>query len=279
MQLPTSFFRYASLLAFCLVLAISSAARSETFSATSPNGRVTLSVTLEQGRASYCVGYDDKVALSDSALGLKFLEREPLEDAILTGLDRRSAVRSREDRCGRQSQHTTHYNELALDLSARSDVRRRLTLIFRVYDEGVAFRYAIPEDSSFVDSDGYFYIESEETEFSFEHDYEAYMAFMPGYNTNQEGLYKRARLSSAERLFRYTSSRRFGNRFRRGDNGIRFTRLVRREFLRFFVSRAHAHDASYASGRRTLRGRSPRSGRLALARDHSCRERGRIDQP
>ena len=198
MQLPTSFFRYASLLAFCLVLAISSAARSETFSATSPNGRVTLSVTLEQGRASYCVGYDDKVALSDSALGLKFLEREPLEDAILTGLDRRSAVRSREDRCGRQSQHTTHYNELALDLSARSDVRRRLTLIFRVYDEGVAFRYAIPEDSSFVDSDGYFYIESEETEFSFEHDYEAYMAFMPGYNTNQEGLYKRARLSSAE---------------------------------------------------------------------------------
>lgn len=190
--------RATRVVTFLLFFLVSSVAFGGALSASSPNGRVVLRALFESGRVCYSVTYDNHIVLTESALGLKFLNAEPFDDARVSGAALNRHFQTRASLCGRKSYLASGYNELSLDLTSESNAGRRLTIVFRVYDDGIAFRYVVPEGSSFVAEDGNFYVESEETEFSFEQDYAIQAAFMSDYNTNQEGDYKRARLSDVK---------------------------------------------------------------------------------
>ena len=83
-----------------------------------------------------------------------------------------------------------HYNELTLDLREQVAPRRALQLVFRVFDDGVGFRYVLPSSGRWIGSRS----PSEDTEFKFADDFTAWWIpaqFGPG--SGDEELWRRTR--------------------------------------------------------------------------------------
>lgn len=137
---------------------------------------------------SYSVSYGDKLLISDSPLQLLF--KEP---GLLAGPFRvvRSTRVSRDEQYEMVVPSKTrfardHYNQTTIDLEEREEPHRRLSLIFRAYDDGIAFRFVIPAQpgvSSLVMTD-------EWSSFHFAGDPTAYAMPLPDYATPHEAYYK-----------------------------------------------------------------------------------------
>lgn len=111
----------------------------------SPNGRITATVTLDEGKLSYTVHKDGRLLVAPSPLGLKTsnvdLTRElSLESSRTVEIDTPYSLP-----VGKQSQYRDHCHMLSV-LTKKSSLRQ--TVQFRLYDDGFAFRYVIPEVKS-----------------------------------------------------------------------------------------------------------------------------------
>ena len=111
----------------------------------SPNGRLTITFVLERGEMTYFVKKDDKLLLRQSRLGLALRDNEPIVDGL--GVVRaysKSFDETWKAYWGEQHIIRNNYNETAIYLEEVSEPNRLLTMRFRAYDDGVAFRYEIP---------------------------------------------------------------------------------------------------------------------------------------
>ncbi|HTR28372.1 MAG TPA: glycoside hydrolase family 97 protein [Puia sp.] len=77
---------------------------------------------------------------------------------------------------------------------ARGAVRRRVNLVVRVFNDGVAFRYEIPEQAVWAD----YALVDEGSSFRVVGDPEVLATFREGFTTSHEGLYVRSRLSQVK---------------------------------------------------------------------------------
>lgn len=117
---------------------------------TSPNGRLVCEVELKYGRLVYSVKKDDKVVLRESRLGMNFKGEEPLSQGLaLVRSHRRSYDATWERPWGEERVVRDHYNEVAFYITETSGDKRLFTMRFRVYDDGVAFRYEFPPQPKF----------------------------------------------------------------------------------------------------------------------------------
>src|SRR5690606_2046057 len=80
---------------------------------------------------------------------------------------------------GEESSIRNHYNELLVKLKQQS-TQRALNIRFRLFDDGLGFRYEFPEQDQLI----YFVIEEERTEFAMTGDHTAF--WIPGDYDTQE---------------------------------------------------------------------------------------------
>jgi alpha-glucosidase len=166
---------------------------------TSPDGALAVSFQLKSLpqpylpglRAYYSISYQGKPVLTDSPLGLDFKGGPALDqDFEITGLDRQSHDSAWENAFGPKRKIRDHYNELAVSLRERPAPHRRLDLIFRAYDEGVAFRYVLPKQDAF----DRFTLSSENTGFYFSHPGTALALSLGSFTSSYETDYDRVSL-------------------------------------------------------------------------------------
>lgn len=107
---------------------------------TSPDGRIAVSVTLDlAGKPQYQVTVDGKELISPSSLGIE--SREWSLAANPTSVVGRTSLNEQWTQpWGENKTVTNRYNEMAV---AYSDSTSTLTVRFRAFDDGVAFRYEI----------------------------------------------------------------------------------------------------------------------------------------
>jgi alpha-glucosidase len=138
----------------------------------SPDGNLTVAFSVEAKpqpylpgrRAYYRVTYKGAGVLEDSPLGLDFDGAPALDhDLEVTASERRANDSTWENPFGARRLVRDHYNELTVSLREKSAPGRRLDLVFRAYDDGVAFRYLVPRQEAL----GEFTIASESTGFYF----------------------------------------------------------------------------------------------------------------
>ncbi|MBR3220404.1 glycoside hydrolase family 97 protein [Candidatus Saccharibacteria bacterium] len=116
----------------------------------SPNGRVVVRVNLKLGRLSYSVKKDGKVVLRESGLGINLKGEEPLGHGLmLVRISDKTVDENWESIVGEARLIDNRYHESTLYLSEASGDKRLFTLRFRVFDEGIAFRYEIPPQPKF----------------------------------------------------------------------------------------------------------------------------------
>lgn len=163
---------------------------------TSPDGNVVLTVELKDGTPYYALSYKGQEVVKPSRLGFELVNDASLAD----GFSIENVTRSTTDETwtpvwGESSTIRNHYNELAVNLlQANGDKPRKMTLRFRVYNDGIGLRYEFPQQPNFT----YFVIKEELTEFAMTGDHTAY--WIPGDYDTQEYDYNVSRLSEIRGL-------------------------------------------------------------------------------
>lgn len=169
----------------CLLLTMSLSAAEILYS---PDGRLALSFATDRdGRPAYCLTMQGDTLIRPSRLGLR-LEN----DQLLTGFAIADTERTTHDEIwhpvwGEENSIRDHYNELCVSL-CQMPQHRYMSVRFRLFNEGLAFRYEFPQLGL-----GYFTILDEQTEFAMPSDLTAY--WIPGDYDTQEYMYTRSRLS------------------------------------------------------------------------------------
>ena len=181
----------------------------------SPNGNVVLNFTVEEGRPTYTLFYKGRDVVRPSHLGLELAkdkhasmgmnERDLMEGFTLIDEKTSTFDETWQPVWGETKDIRNHYVEYVATLSqqwrtappaskngARLQPRlhhRQILIRFRVYDDGIGFRYEFPQQSEL----NYFLIKEERSEFAMAGDHTAW--WLPGDYDTQEQETQETRLS------------------------------------------------------------------------------------
>ena len=163
---------------------------------TSPNGKMKLTFDLSNGTPVYQLQLEDKTIIKPSKLGLELKDAKPL----LSGFTLADSQTTTFDETwkpvwGEQSEIRNHYNELAVTLN-QSATNRKMIIRFRVFNDGLGFRYEFPEQDNLI----YFVVKDERTEFAMDGDHTAF--WIPGDYDTQEYDYTKSKLSEIRGLMK-----------------------------------------------------------------------------
>ncbi len=161
--------------------------------ATSPDGRVRVTLTTDgDGRAIYDVSRGGKAILNPSRLGFLFTDVVKLERRLaVTGQEVRDFDESWTQPWGEWATIRNHYRELKVRLKETTALARVVTVTFRIYNDGVGFRYEFPDQPNMATTK----IADELTEFAFASEATAW--WKPAYLWNREEyLYNKTPLSA-----------------------------------------------------------------------------------
>lgn len=156
----------------------------------SPSKNLILSFQLtKEGTPRYSVQYKNRTIVSESNLGIKLKETTSLDANFkIDSIGQKSVNEIWHPVLGEQSNVKNNYNQLKVSLS-QTTTNRRLNIIFKVYDEGVAFRYEFPKQSNL----NYFIISDEKTEFNLTGNHKTF--WIPGDFDSQEYPYTESKIS------------------------------------------------------------------------------------
>lgn len=159
----------------------------------SPSGHIALAFRLNNlGVPCFDVTYKGRQVMSGT-LGLEFAGSGPLRKNLkVTDVRRESSDATYEISVGKASQARDHHNQLAISLQESNGSHRQLGLVFRAFDDGVAFRYLIPKQKSL----GEFNLTDEHSRFSLAGDPTAHFLNLGAYTTSYERYYNISAASS-----------------------------------------------------------------------------------
>ena len=182
----------------------------------SPDGRLQVSFSTDVKGMRWSLSHDGKTLVKPSRMGFRFAsgnhyDKDAVEFAEMKVIDikRSSSDNVWETKLYRRGKVRDRYNELVVELEeveARA-VRvglgktvvekspRRMDIVFRMYDEGAAFRYCFPQQPAF---DG-FEIKDELTEWRFSSDAMAWTTSYAREQTSQERPYVRGPLAAVDK--------------------------------------------------------------------------------
>lgn len=114
----------------------------------SPNGKIALNIGINNGRLFYTVQNDGAAVIDTSYMSISFKEGRIGQNSELLGVETSSFDDTWQTVWGEEKEIRNHYNEIKANFIERDSVPVRYSVIFRVFDDGVGFRYSIPEQES-----------------------------------------------------------------------------------------------------------------------------------
>ena len=191
------FFMKLSKIALILtLLSISPMLFAQKYTSSSPNKSILLKVNISQnGNVNYSTSYKNKIVIEPSLLGFSlnkpqiFLNKFDFVSADSTTIDE-----NWKPVWGEVSSIRNNYKQLIIRLKDRNNVKNLLNLVFRIFDDGVGFRYEFPEESAIK----HFIVADELTQFNLAGNHKTF--WIPGdYDTN-EYLYNTTKLSEIDAI-------------------------------------------------------------------------------
>ncbi|USZ77990.1 glycoside hydrolase family 97 catalytic domain-containing protein (plasmid) [Halorussus vallis] len=188
---------------------------------TSPDGAVEVTVDAADGVPTYAVSFDGTTYLEPSALGFEFRNQSTFgaasdgadgADVTITGTERGTETERWEPIWDQYDRIEAEYSYLRVGLAETAGPGRSANLEFRVFDDGLGFRFVLGED--FASNAGRTVVTAENTRFAFDDDYDAWWIPNEFVNPRFEQEYQRTKLSEVESGTRTT--RPNGNAVRNG---------------------------------------------------------------
>jgi len=162
----------------------------------SPNKVTTLTFKVtDKGEMFYSLKYKNKNVIKESKLGLELLDKFPLTTEFLVeNFDTITVNETWTPVWGEVKQIRNHYKELMVNLIQPMIKHRRMKIRFRLYDDGLGFRYEFPAQTEVT----YFTITEEKTEFALTGNHKTF--WLPGDYEANEYEYNVSKLSEVNAL-------------------------------------------------------------------------------
>ncbi|KAA3439801.1 glycoside hydrolase family 97 protein [Rufibacter hautae] len=168
------------ILLFLLACAFTVQLQAQTL--TSPDKNFTFKFELkEKGVPSYQLTYKKKPVIKPSTLGIETKDVASFLDGFtIVKTELQSVNDTWEPVMGEQKTIKNNYNELLVTLTQKAQKDRILRLRFRLFNDGLGFRYEFPKQKEL----NYFVIKEEHTQFNLAGDHKIF--WIPGdYDTNE----------------------------------------------------------------------------------------------
>ncbi len=169
-------------------------------SISSPDGNITMQLKSKEKlepypsgkRLYYSVQYQGQNLLLDSPFGLEFQNMAPIAHELqIVDVVKTTVDENWERVWGRRKKVRNHYNEAIIRLKENQLPGRRIDFIVRVYDEGVAFRYAFPKQDDLSE----FTITAERSYFKFPGNLDCWAADFKTFASHQESEYPAGKIN------------------------------------------------------------------------------------
>lgn len=144
--------------------------------------KVKLSFSLDNvGRPVYAVDYDQQPVIRPSALGFVLADDSTFYRGFkVTGTQQRAVDETWQPVWGEEKNIRNRYHELTVHLQQQQAPYRLLDIVFRVFADGVGFRYVFPKQQQLK----YFIVSDERTQFNLSGNHKTF--WIPGdYDTNE----------------------------------------------------------------------------------------------
>lgn len=187
-----NFLRFSGIFLFLILLITSVQGKADIEKrVVSPDGAIEIRFLIQNNQPFYMVSFKKSILIKASKLGFRFKNNSPLEREFnLIDEKTRSFDKTWKPVWGEDSHIRNHYNELTVVLQEKSGQKRKMKIVFRAYDDGVAFRYILPEQPNLKKIE----ITDELTQFNFAQNDTAW--WIPADYDSYEKLYHKTPLSS-----------------------------------------------------------------------------------
>lgn len=168
---------------------------------TSPSGNIKVDFSLTQaGQPEYSVVFDGEEIIKPSTLGFELLDGSKIAEGFkIDKVSHTSSDSYWKPVWGENDSIRDHYNGMTVSMTDKSGVK--MDIEFRVFDDGAAFRYIFPEQTTKkID------VKEELSQFTMGGDYTAW--WIPGDYDTQEYEYNHSKLSE---IRSYSDSTKMGN--------------------------------------------------------------------
>lgn len=182
---------------------ISCCSVAETVSQASPGGDLKITISDESGIPGYRVTYHGQEVIQTSRLGLEFKAVDGfVYDLKIADHQVLSSDSTWEQPWGEQRLIRDHHNELAVTFTGLKNTQKRMILRVRLFDDGLGFRYEVPEQKSFGGrKNRHVDIVDEKTEFVIPDPQASTAWWIPARNWNRyEFLYRTTSLNEIDRV-------------------------------------------------------------------------------
>ena len=164
-------------------------------SITSPNGNLEVHFQLDNnGKPFYLVKKNNTTVIDTSYLGLKFKNQSDLtQNFKIAEVTTTESDETWEQPWGEQRVVRDQHKQLQLHLEETTDKPRKLNIIFKVFNDGVGFRYDIPQQEHLK---GDLVISDEVTQFKLTNDHKSW--WIPADYDSYEYTYSETKLSEID---------------------------------------------------------------------------------
>ncbi len=188
-----------------IFIGMTSCTNAQNYELKSPNKNLKLTVKLTaDGTPTYSLLYGKKEVIKTSEMGFyvnsdfKISGQDAVKD-LVKGFSVIKTKRSHFDETwkpvwGEVTTIRNHYNELLVKLQQKA-TKRQMNIRFRLFDDGLGFRYEFPDQSNL----SYLVVKSENTEFAMPSDEMAY--WIPGDYDTEEYSFTTSKLSQIRGLY------------------------------------------------------------------------------
>lgn len=181
-----------------LFLVFSCHNKDRVYTVSSPDGRNELEFSLtDLGQPQYRLNHNTKAVILPSLMGFEFVEQARLHEnfevleVLYSQLDT-----TWQQPWGEFKTVSNSYNELTVKLQEQTDSARVLHVVFRVFNDGLGFRYEFPEQPNLKT----FKIANELTQFTFPQDHDVWWIPVHSENSFYESFYRKNKISETDTL-------------------------------------------------------------------------------
>lgn len=187
---------YLLLLTFATLIISACSTSEKSTSVTSPDKNITIEFALSKtGEPMYLVAHKNKPVIDTSFISFDFKDLASLKENFKIIKTTTGTIdETWQMPWGEQIDVRNNYNELVVFLEEQTEDKRQLNIHFKVYNDGLGFRYEFPEQANLKEV----LITDENTEFNLTGDHKVW--WIPGDWDIYEHLYNKTTFSEIDAL-------------------------------------------------------------------------------
>lgn len=177
-------------LTFFLITLVTSAQKNIRLA--SPDGSIIFLFHLNAGKAFYNVSYKNNKIINDSKLRLAFADGDFENDLRVNKPFYKDSIEDYDLIVGKTKHVHDNYKEVTIPLEQSKGDHRKINIIVRAFNNGVAFKYFFPAQNGWND----FVLTDEHTDFNLANNPTVHALLLPNYTTSHEGEYTTVALNN-----------------------------------------------------------------------------------